>query len=129
MWGGGFDGGDFGGETRLDAGFLEGIIKRHTIGAALVGIALSVGFFLLAYYLPALRRLVVVTVLLLVISLPLLVLGLVKKAVQTAQGPLRCPRCGASEREEPGFERVHPKSVSYDVVRCKSCEAEWIDRK
>ena len=115
-------------EVRLEAGFLEDIVKRHTIRAALVGIALSVGFLLLVY-LTGQQRLMIITVLLLAISLPLLVLGLVKKAVQAAQGPLRCPRCGASEREQPGFERVHPKSVSYDTVRCKSCGVEWVERE
>ena len=114
--------------VRLEAGFLEDIVKRHTIRAALVGIALSVGFLLLAY-LTGQLRLIIMTVLLLAISLPLLVLGLVKKAVQAAQGPLRCPRCGASEREHPGFERVHPSLVSYDLVRCKSCGVEWVERE
>jgi hypothetical protein len=124
-WGGGFSGGD---ETRLDAGWLEEIVRRHTIRAALVGIALSVAFFLLAYFIGQ-RRLMICPVLLLAICLPLLVLGLVKQAVRGARGPLHCPRCGASEKELPGFERTHPQSVSYDVVRCKSCGVEWTDRK
>ena len=126
MWPGqGLSGGD---ETRLDAGWLEDIVRRHTIRVALIGIGLSVAFFLLAYFTRQ-RRLMIIPVSLLAICLPLLALGLVKQAVRAGRGPLHCPRCGASEREVPGFERTHPQSVSYDVVRCKSCGMEWTDRK
>ena len=125
MWGGGFSGGD---ETRLDAGFLEDIVRKHTIRAALIGIALAGVFLLLAYFTRQ-PRLIVITMLLLAICLPLLALGLVKMAVRAARGPLHCPHCGGSEREYPGFERVRPQSVSYDLIRCRTCGFEWTDRK
>ena len=133
MWGRGFFGGDdedgaSAEQRRADAAWLEEIVKRHTLRVALIGLVLAGGLFLLAY-LTRQRRLMAITLLLLTISLPLLVWGLVKMAKQAAQGPLRCPHCGASEREKPGFARTHPKSVSYDVVRCQKCGMEWTDRR
>jgi len=125
VWGGDFSGGD---ETRLDAGWLEEIVKRHTLRTALIGIGLSLAFFLLAYF-GRLGRLMIIPVLLLVICLPLLALGLVKQAARAARGPLHCPHCGASEREQPGFERLRVQSMSYDLVQCRNCGFEWTDNK
>jgi hypothetical protein len=125
MWGMGSGSEDRGGRT--DYGSLNDFFSEHPILAPVVGLVIAGGILALAYFLHN-WRIAIGSVLLLVISVPLLIVGIVRLAIRRARGPIRCPKCGASEREAPGFTRLKLDWVSYKMVKCNHCGTEWVDR-
>jgi hypothetical protein len=70
-------------------------------------------------------RLAIIAGLLLLICVPLLIVGFLRKAFQSAREPVRCPRCGTVETDSLQFNRWSPRWVSYDIVTCRKCGLEW----
>ena len=111
-------------QRRLDAGWINRLIRKHPI--RLPAIFLIIGAVIpVAAFLTGNSRLAYLAVPLLLFSVPMLIVGLVKKASKVAKGPIRCPTCDAVETVSPGFKRFQPRWVDYVVITCKKCGATW----
>jgi len=125
MWGTGS--GDSGRGGRFDTEFLEQLLGRHPVLVPVLGIIVG-GAIILAAFLLNMWRIAAGGALFLIVCIPLLVIGLVRKARRARQGVRRCPRCGAAASDTPGFGRYKPDWVNYEIVTCKQCGAEWTER-
>ena len=110
--------------TRIDAGWLNRLLTKHPIRIPLIGITIALLVLAVCYF-TGMWRFAIIAGLLLLVCVPLLVLGLVKKAFQSRKEPVRCPRCRTVETDSIRFSSWSPRGVSYDIITCPRCGLEW----
>jgi len=105
-------------------GWVNRLIRKHPIRLPAIIVAIGVAILGIAYF-TGTWRLAMLAALPLLVFVPMLIVGLVRRASQAAKGPLHCPECDAVETASPGFGRVKPKWVDYEIITCRKCGASW----
>ena len=109
---------------RMDTGWLNRILTKYPVRIPIIGIIVALLILTVCYF-TGMWRLAIIAGLLMLICVPLLIVGLLRKAFQSPREPVRCPRCGTVETDSLRFNRWSPRGVSYEIITCRKCGLEW----